>query len=107
MVTTYSDTVTGSPSVAAEPAEQRSERRAPLEATGRHRVVVAPVDVAPSPCLAARERRDDRMAGRVEMLERMRVLGVLATADVAADQADAELRPRGADREAILAAAAR
>jgi hypothetical protein len=37
----------------------------------------------------------------------MRVLGIFAAADVAAVEAYAKLRPRGADREAILAALAR
>lgn len=47
------------------------------------------------------------MAGRVEMLERVRVLRIFAASDMAADQTDAKLRPRGPDRETVLATLAR
>ena len=43
------------------------------------------------------------MTGRIEMLQRMRVLRILAAADVATCETYAKLGPRGADREAILA----
>ena len=43
------------------------------------------------------------MARFVEMLERVRVLRVLAASDVAAGKAHAELVPGGAERETALA----
>ncbi len=46
------------------------------------------------------------MAGRIEMLERVRVLRILAASDVAARQAKPELVPGRADRHAIDAAVA-
>src|SRR5262249_28500660 len=105
-VTTYSDT-RGSSSAAAQPPEQRGERGAPLDPIGGHRIVIALMDVTPTPRLAARERHNPRVTGLVEMLERVRMFGILAASDMAADEAHAKLRPRRADREAILASAAR
>ena len=47
------------------------------------------------------------MTGRIEMPQRMRVLGIFATSDVTAGEAYAKFGPGRADREAILAALAR
>ena len=44
------------------------------------------------------------MTRLVEMLQRMGVLGVLAAADVTADETDAQLVPLRADGNAVLAA---
>ena len=62
------------------------------------------MDVTPAPCIAALERCDHRMGGRVEMLQRVGVLRVFTTAHVAAGQTDAKLGPRRTDRDAFLAA---
>ena len=47
------------------------------------------VEITPSPVFARLEGPDDRMTGRLEMLRRMRVLGGVASTDVAAGQAEA------------------
>jgi len=44
------------------------------------------------------------MAGRIEVLQRMRVCRVFAASDMTADQTNTKLRPWRADREALLAA---
>lgn len=43
------------------------------------------------------------MPRRIEVLERVRMMRILATADMPAREADAQLRPRRSDREALLA----
>ena len=60
--------------------------------------------VAPAPRFAALERRDHRVAGRIEVLQSVRVLRVLATADVAAGEAHPKLVPGRAARETLFAA---
>src|SRR5262245_30020379 len=59
--------------------------------------------VAPDPARAGLPRRDQRMASRVPVRERVGVRRILATADVAAHEADPELGPLRANREAVLA----
>src|SRR3954452_14292079 len=61
------------------------------------------VDVAPAPVLTRLEGADDRVIGAVEMLGGVLVLGVVATADVAADHAQSQMDPGIADGEAFLA----
>src|SRR5436189_3189030 len=63
------------------------------------------MDIAPGPVLRPVQRDDDGMTSRLEMLERMRVLGIFATPDVSAGQAYAQLRPFRSERETFLAAA--
>src|ERR1700731_403 len=63
------------------------------------------MNIAPAPSLAALEGCNQRMTGRVEMLQRMRVAGILATSDMAAGETHAKLVPRRAKREAFLATA--
>ena len=54
--------------------------------------------------MASLERADDRMTGRLEMDERMRMRRVLATADMSARQAYAQGNPLLAECHALLAA---
>ena len=61
------------------------------------------MNIAPAPSLATLERCNQRMTGRVEMLQRMRVARILAAADMAAGETHAKLVPRRAKREAFLA----
>src|SRR5262249_31714157 len=63
------------------------------------------VDEAPGPSLARLHRAHDRMFGRVEMLGRVLVLRRIATANVAAREAHAQMHPRIARLEALFAAA--
>src|SRR6266542_5990011 len=65
-----------------------------------HQVVL----VAPAPLLAGLDRTHDRMLGVVEVLGGVRVLGVVATADVTALHAQPEVHPRVAHLQALLAA---
>src|SRR5947209_7515268 len=62
------------------------------------------VDVAPAPVLARFGRLHDGVAGGVEVLRRMLVPGGVATADVAARQAEAQMHPPVPGRETLLAA---
>ena len=62
------------------------------------------VDEAPRPVLARLERADDRVTGRAGVRARVAVGRVVAAADVAALQADAQVQPEAAGREAVLAA---
>jgi len=62
------------------------------------------MNVAPAPGLAAFEGCNQRMTGRVEVLQSMRVLRILAAPDVAAGQAYAKLIPLRPKREAFLTA---
>ena len=86
-----------------ESAKKCGKGGASFRQSPRHRIEIAPIDIAPAPGLAGLEGGDHRVAGLVEMLERMRVLRILAAADVAAGQANAELVPWRADRHAIHA----
>lgn len=63
------------------------------------------MDIAPAPSLATIEGCNQRMAGRVEMLQRVCMNRILAASDVAAGETYAELVPRHAKREAFLATA--
>ena len=63
------------------------------------------MNIAPAPSLAALEGCNQRMTGRVEMLQRVRVARILAASDVAAGETYAKLVPRRAKREAFLATA--
>jgi hypothetical protein len=62
--------------------------------------------VAPAPRFAALERRDHRVAGRIEVLQSVRVLRVLAAADVAAGEAQAKMYPGVAGLQTLLATVA-
>jgi hypothetical protein len=61
------------------------------------------MDIAPAPSLTAIEGCNQRMTGRVEMLQRVRMDRILAASDVAAGEAYAKLVPWHAKREALLA----
>src|SRR4029077_2770118 len=61
------------------------------------------VDVAPAPVLTRLERADDRVTARVRVGGRVPVRRAVATADVAAGEADPEVQPFAADAEAVLA----
>src|SRR6266550_1858183 len=61
------------------------------------------MNIAPAPSLAALERCNQRMTGRVEMLQRVRVARILAASDMAAGETYSKLVPRRAKREAFLA----
>src|SRR6185436_15806302 len=62
------------------------------------------VDVTPPPRLPRLERLDDRVLRAVVVLRRVLVLRRIAAADVAAAQAAAEVHPRVARLQALLAA---
>jgi len=63
------------------------------------------MNVAPAPGLAAFEGCNYRMSRRVEVLQSMRMLRILAAPDVAAGETHAKLVPLRPQREAFLAAA--
>jgi len=65
------------------------------------------MNVAPAPGLAAFVRCNQRMTGRVEVLQSVRVLRILAAPHVAARQAYPKLGPLRAEREAFLTATRR
>src|SRR5437016_5061949 len=62
------------------------------------------VDVAPAPVLTRLGGFHDGVAARVEVLRRMLVLGGIATADVAARQAEPEMHPLVPGLQAFFAA---
>src|SRR5579871_1316776 len=62
------------------------------------------VDVAPTPALGLEVGFHHGMPGGVEVRRRVAADGLVATADVAADAADAKVNPRLADFQALLAA---
>ena len=62
------------------------------------------VDEAPRPVLAGLERADDRVLGRARVRRGVAVGRVVAAADVAALEADAQVQPEAADGEAVHAA---
>src|SRR4030067_552220 len=62
------------------------------------------VDPAPSPCVSGHVGPDDRVAGLGEVGSRVPVRRQGATADITAREAEPELDPRAADREALFAA---
>src|SRR6266542_1004910 len=74
-----------------ETREGRCQRRAPFRQQLRLDIDVAPMNVTPAPGLATFEGRNQRMTGRVEMLQSVRVLRILAAPDVAAGETDAKL----------------
>src|SRR5690349_9117753 len=62
------------------------------------------VGVAVRPVLAGLDRRHDRMTTRTDVLGGVAIGRGVAAADVAAGAAHPKVDPRGADRQAILAA---
>jgi len=78
------------------PPDRRSGRRLNDE---RHLV-----HVAPAPVFAWLERADQRVAARVMMGGRVAVGRVVAAADMAALQADAQVQPHASRAQAVLAA---
>jgi hypothetical protein len=62
------------------------------------------VQVAPHPILAFLEGFDEGMFGGVEMRRRVLVFGIIAAADMPADQADAQVDPAIPGFQAVLAA---
>src|SRR5438552_18200058 len=62
------------------------------------------VDVAPAPVLTRLGGLHDGVAARVEVFRRVLVLGGVATADVAARQAEPEMHPPVPGRQALRAA---
>src|ERR1700676_3521057 len=87
-----------------QPIDERPQRGASLRHLAWHGIEVAPVQIAPSPGFGALERSDDGVSGCSEVLQRMRVLRILAAADMATRQTYAQLIPLRSDREALLAA---
>src|SRR4051812_34658022 len=63
------------------------------------------VNVAVAPLLARLERLDDGMLCLMKVLRRMLVLRTVATADVPARHAEAQVNPRVPDLQTILAPA--
>ena len=63
------------------------------------------MNVAPAPGLAAFVGCNQRMTGRVEVLQGVRVLRILAAPDMAAGETYAKLVPLHSKRETLLAAA--
>jgi hypothetical protein len=61
------------------------------------------VRVTPSPVLIGLEGLNDRVVGGVEMLGGMRILRVVAAADMPAFKTDSKVYPGVADFQAILA----
>lgn len=61
------------------------------------------VHVAIPPCLTRLVRLQHRVTGRSEVLRGVRVLGVVAAADVPAYQADAQIYPSVPHRQACVA----
>jgi hypothetical protein len=61
------------------------------------------VDVAPAPVFTRFERLDHRMVGRVKVLRRVFVFGAIATADMTAGEAPAQMKPLVAHCETFLA----
>jgi hypothetical protein len=61
------------------------------------------VDVTPSPILARFKRSHDRVLCLFEVLCRVPIFGGIAAADVAADFAEAQMDPRIAHLQALLA----
>jgi hypothetical protein len=61
------------------------------------------VDITPAPAFGRVITLDDRVAGRVEMLGRVAIGGIVATPDVAAGATDAQMDPPGPGLEAFLA----
>src|ERR1700687_4303470 len=74
------------------------------ESSRQVRSDVGLVDVAPAPILARLEGLDDRMALGAKMGAGGLVLGRIAAADVAADQAEPQVDPPIADSKTVLAA---
>jgi hypothetical protein len=61
------------------------------------------VDVTPPPDLSRLEGLHERMVGRVEMLCSMLVLGIVAAADMTADETDTQMHPGITYFQALLA----
>src|ERR1700730_14593580 len=62
------------------------------------------VDITPSPAFRRIVALDDRMAGLVKVLGCMTVRRAVAAADMAAGPAEAQMHPRRADLQTLLAA---
>jgi hypothetical protein len=62
------------------------------------------VNVAPAPPLSGLERSDHRMLRRMKMLGRVLILRVVATTNVTALEAEAQMHPLIACRQAFFAA---
>ena len=62
------------------------------------------INIAPDPILAGLERLDNRMLGGVEMFGGMFVNRIVATAHMAADQADAQMNPPAAHLQTLFTA---
>lgn len=89
---------------AQPPPEYLEAARTPGQRAG-HRIEVAAVDVAPSPALVRLERCDHWVTGCFEVLQRMRILRILAAADMAAGKTNTKLVPPHAEGHAFFAAA--
>jgi hypothetical protein len=68
------------------------------------RVQLDLIDEAPTPILAGLERPHDRMSGAQEMGGGVLVRGAVATTDVAAGHAQAEVYPPTSNPQAVLTA---
>src|SRR5437879_9096097 len=87
-----------------EAREECRQRGSPFRQQLRPDIDVAAMNVAPAPGLAAFEGCNQRMTGRIEVLQRMRVFRILAASDVTAGQTNAKLVPLHSEREAFLTA---
>src|SRR5579883_1913237 len=102
------------PAVRAPDPEARLKRGPPRSVIARDGTVVRGhpiaeiedglVDIAPAPALRRVIALDDGVTGRLEMLGRVAVRGVVAAADMAAGTAEPEMHPDRAQLEAFLAA---
>src|SRR5208337_658944 len=80
-------------------------RRTPFRPHLRVEFIVTAMFVAPAPRLAAFQWRDQGMARRIVMLERVPMLRILAAPDMPAGEANAQLIPAGAEQLALFATA--
>src|SRR6266536_5512534 len=91
---------------AVEEAREECRQRGPPFGQQLWRDIdIAAMNVAPAPGLAAFVGCNQRMTGRVEVLQSVRVLRILAASDMAAGQAYPKLGPLRPEREAFLTAA--
>ena len=74
----------GHASTGEDAGERRRQRRAPFWPQRRRELEIAAIYVAPGPGLAAPHRRNEGMAGRLEVLQRVRVYRIFAASHMAA-----------------------
>jgi hypothetical protein len=92
-------------SAVEEAREECRQRGPPFGQQLRRDIDVAAMNVAPAPGFAAFVGCNQWMTGRVEVLQSVRVLRILAASDVAAGQTYPKLVPLRPERETFLTAA--